>query len=278
LSRISDGLKRKAIQIVSRADYVTTHGLRSWSDDGFYPEFAREAAKDSHKFSRFRRNPIYRRVLEHVSEQQGSQYLSQIETDWPDLIGRIQEFKANDSIGSPLQYSYPRIGAVSPTTLRYIKVACDLRRIFGDLNGFRVAEIGCGYGGQFLIADMIWPLRSWTLFDLDPVLQLISRYLESFLVRSAYEPMTLNRFDSGEGAFDLLISNYAFSELPRALQAMYVEKVLSKAKRGYMTMNSGKTEGEHFSIAQLGERLPNLKVLDEVPLTAPNNYILVWNS
>ena len=38
---------------------------------------------------------------------------------------------------------------------------------------------------------------------------------------------------------DLLINNYAFSELPKNLQIKYLEEVISKSTHGYMTMNSG---------------------------------------
>jgi hypothetical protein len=243
-----------------------------------YPEFARRAAQDSRRFASFKRNPVYRRILEHVTEGQGAQYLAEIGKKWPELIDRMPEFKANDDIGRPIRCNYPGVGEVSPTTLRYLKVCCDLRELFGSLEGFHVAEIGCGYGGQFFLADLIWPLGSWTLFDLDPVLQLTSRYLECQLINSAYRPMTLNRFDNQAPGFDMAISNYAFSEMPRALQLKYVAKVLSKAKRGYMTMNSGKVvrDNERLNIDELRQHLPGLQILDETPLTAPDNYIAIW--
>ena len=129
-----------------------------------------------------------------------------------------------------------------------------------------------------MIADQLWQLASWTIFDLDPVLQLISRYLECHLINSVYKPTTLNRFDGQATGCDLAISNYAFSELPKALQLMYISKMLSKARRGYMTMNTGKTEchDQHITIDELRAYFPNLIILDEVPLTYAENYILVW--
>lgn len=258
--------------------YIAVHGLRSASDSGFYPEAARRAAQDARAFATFKRNPFYRQVLEHVSGEQGTQYLEQIQMKWPHLIEDIDKFKINDEIGDPFRTTYSPIGEISPTTLRYLKVACDLRELFGDLTEFDVVEIGGGYGGQFLLVDQLWQLASWTVFDLDPVLQLITRYLECHLVNSVYKPTTLNRFDSQTARFDLAISNYAFSELPKALQLRYISKVLSRAKRGYMTMNSGKTagHGQGMTIPELRAYFPALQVLDEVPLTFADNYILVW--
>jgi len=255
-------------------------GLRSDSDNGVYPEYAQRISQDANKFADFKRTPIYRQVLEHVSERQGTEYIRQIQGKWPELLGDIGRFKLNDQVGRPILYKYEGLGSISPTTLRYLKVAADLRELFGDLTDFDVAEIGCGYGGQFLVTDMLWQLHSWTLFDLEPVLQLISRYLECHLIDSCYRTTTLNRFDSRSARFNLAISNYAFSELPKKLQLKYISKVLGKAERGYMTMNSGKNGADEsrMSIAEIREHFPDLEILSEVPLTAADNYILVWGN
>jgi len=258
--------------------YVAIRGLRSASDSGYYPEFVRRAAQDARIFANFKRNPTYREVLEHVNHEQGAQYLEQIQKKWPELINDIEKFKINDKVGDPIRTIYPHVGEISPTTLRYLKVACDLRDLFGELTAFKVVEIGGGYGGQFLLTDRIWQLSSWTVFDLDPVLQLISRYLECHLINSVYKPTTLNRFDSHDAKFDLAISNYAFSELPKALQIKYITKILCKAKRGYMTMNSVKIagDGQNITIEELRFHFPDLLILDEEPLTSVGNYIVVW--
>jgi putative sugar O-methyltransferase len=268
------------IRSTTDSTHVALRGLRSESDNGIYPETVRRLVQGTRDFSNFKRNLVYRQILEHVTEEQGAQYLQQIEEHWPSLINEIERFKINDDIGNPFRFCYPRTGEISPTTLRYLKVASDLRELFGDLSGFDVAEIGGGYGGQFLLTDLLWQLGSWTLFDLDPVLQLISRYLECHLVNSVYKTTTVNRFDHRTKKFDLAISNYAFSELPRELQLKYISKVLSKAARGYMTMNSGKDSSDKrsMSIAELQEHFPTMVVLDEVPLTFAGNYILAWGN
>lgn len=285
LSDLSEPIRQLQRQLVGsvtrmvvKPTYIAVPSLRSASDDGSYPEVARRAAQDASAFAKFKRNESYRVLLEHVSEEIGAQYLEQIEKKWARLIDEIETFKINDETGDPIRFTYPRVGEISPTTLRYLKVACDLRDLFGELTAFHVVEIGGGYGGQFLLADLLWDLASWTLLDLDPVLQLVSRYLECHLINSVYNPTTLNRFDSQRAGFDLAISNYAFSELPKALQLKYISKVLTKARRGYMTMNSGKAASDslHMTIAELRMHFPALLILDEVPLTSAENYILVW--
>lgn len=254
-------------------------GWRSESDNGLYPETVRRLATDTNEFMSFKRNLVYRQILEHVTEEQGIRYLQELQKKWPAIILDIDKFKINDSIGDPFLVTYPATGAISPTTLRYLKVAADLRELFGDLSGFNVAEIGGGYGGQFLLADSLWELGSWTMFDLDPVILLIERYLECHLTNSFYRAVTLNRFDQRTAQFDLLVSNYAFSELPIPVQLKYISKVLSKATRGYMTMNSGKHQtpnAQSMSAAELQQHIPLLSIVEESPLTSEDNYIIVW--
>jgi hypothetical protein len=62
------------------------------------------------------------------------------------------------------------------------------------------------------------------------------------------------------------------------LQLKYISKVLSKAKRGYMTMNSGKTtgDGQNMTIDELRMHFPDLQTFEEEPRTSAENYILVW--
>lgn len=259
--------------------YVAVEGNRSASDNGLYVQFVERAVLDASVFSAFKQNRHYQEILEHLGEADGKAYLSIIDQEAPDLGREMERFKINDVVGSPTTYVYDRVGRISPTTLRYVKVASDLRQLFGDLSGARVAEIGVGYGGQMLVLDQIFRLGAYSLFDLPPVLKLVSRYLESHILNSSYRLCTLNQSD-GSDSYDLVISNYAFSELPSRLQTKYIEKVMSKSRRGYLTMNSGtKTSlfaGDHLLVDDLRRLLPPFEILEERPLTADGNFILVW--
>jgi hypothetical protein len=76
-----------------------------------------------------------------------------------------------------------------------------------------------------------------------------------------------------------VISNYAFSELPADLQKKYIEKVLVNSARGYLIMNSGKDGGitkDRLTLAELEKLLPKFEIFDEKPLSAPQNYVIVW--
>lgn len=261
------------------ADFIGSKLNRSISDDGTYVAAVKEATSNFTAFRNFKRDPRYTAILEHASVQQGKECLEIIRSESPDLISRIKEFKENDLEGGAVTHHYEQIGEISPSTLRYIKVASDLKKMFGEIIEGNIAEVGIGYGGQLLISDKIFQFKEYHLFDLPPVLELASKYLECHVLNNCYHKFTLNQHN-GSVDYDLAISNYAFSELPSKLQVKYIEKIFLKSRRGYLTMNSGLPnsafQSDKLSLAELKNLLPKFDVIDEKPLTHPGNYIIVW--
>src|SRR2546426_6453581 len=151
----ADALPERFVSRWTARQYVGAKGNRSDSDNGLYISLVEKANKKYRTFEHFKRHPHYTAVLEHVSREQGQKYLDVISRQSPELVSRIDEFKINDRVGDPITFSYAGIGRISPTTLRYIKVASDLVRIFKDLNGANISEIGVGYGGPLLVLDQI---------------------------------------------------------------------------------------------------------------------------
>ena len=116
------------------------------------------------------------------------------------------------------------------------------------------------------------------MFDLLDVNKLIEKYLEHHLTNSYYRTSTINQFDN-QTAFDFIISNYAFSELPKKLQIKYMERFIKFSKAGYLTMNSGKERRENencLSIDDIKYYLPSLKIIEEEPKTYETNYVIIW--
>lgn len=262
----------------SEKEFIAAPKNRSDSDDGLYVIAVKDATESYKSFTNFKRHPDYNRVLEHLTERDGLEYLEILRRQAPDLLSSIALFKDNDLLGNPRTYSYD-VGQISPTTLRYIKVASDLRILFGPSIGDNIVEIGIGYAGQALIIDRIFKVLKYRLIDLPPVCDLASKCLEHHILSCSYQTSTINR-ESGTEEFDLVISNYAFSELPAELQLCYVKKILSKAKRGYLTMNSGlgkspRSENK-LSLAQLRAMLPPSEVIPDLPIKHDENYIIVW--
>ena len=199
-----------------------------------YESFSARAAEDDSAFAVFKRSTAYTAVLEHVDYAAGAEYLSLALEREPALVDRLERFRDNDRLGSPRTFDYGRHGVFSPTTLRYVKVLADLMQLFGKLDGMRILEIGGGYGGQAFVVAQAARFASYTLVDLASCIALQRRYLQQLEVPNvSYVAAPEFKAD----AYDLVISNYAFSELTRSAQLVYAERGLRTAKCGYITCN-----------------------------------------
>jgi putative sugar O-methyltransferase len=247
----------------------------SISDNLIYPNFCLKASTDLRIFSNFRRNDVYRQILEHVSYEIGIAYLDVINKSNSELLKNIELFKHNDLWGNPELFEYPKIGKISPSTLRYIKVFGDLISLFKQVDGFKICEIGVGYGGQCRIINSVASPSEYTLVDIKPALMLSQCYLDNYIVSSVLKYKTMNELEVQN--YDMIISNYAFSELTRSIQEVYLKKVILNSKRGYITFNE--ITPEHFKSYTREELLniiPNSRIIDEKPLTHEKNCIIIW--
>lgn len=251
--------------------------ITSASDNYRYPAFCELASKNNAAFSNFKRDPTYTQILEHVSKEHGKQYLKHILND-SDIINNLSEYARNDDYGNPRTYYYRDIKRhISPTTLRYLKVLYDLKHYFNldDVNS--IAEIGCGYGGQCRIILEKHAIQEYYIVDLPQVLLLIRRFLSNFEDVNTRTKYVCMENLPGDKSYDLVISNYAFSELKKPIQDEYLDKIILKSKRGYITYNSlsydllgGYSDTELLSI------IPNSIKSPEYPLTYPGNCIIMW--
>jgi len=246
----------------------------------FYVGDLRKLRNNEKLLSRFRRRYDYREILEHVSFKQGRSYIERIEKlHGKDAEALIQRNKGNDLYGNPITFKYGKLGRLSPTTLRYIATALEIDAQIGISSHDKVAEIGVGYGGQAAVISRTFDIESYTMFDLPEVFSLTARYLVG--IQSDLKPSYCTLKDDF-GFFDLAISNYAFSELSRDLQESYLEKVLLRSKKGYMIMNTGRSNftgrsNGKLTMLDLLSRIPNAQMKEEVPKTGPDNYVIFWN-
>lgn len=248
----------------------------SLSDNQAYPQVCIQASNDYRFFNSFRRNAIYNKVLEHVSEKQGSEYLQLISRD-SEILASINDFKLNDSYGNPRMYAYPHIGMISPSTLRYVKVLADIKRLFHTANSLNICEIGVGYGGQCRVINAYYKPATYCLVDIQPALALAQRYLDNYILHSKLTYKTMNEL--GRRDYNLVLSNYAFTELPRTIQDVYMNKVILNSERGYITYNEiTPREFNSYKSDELVAMIPGSKVLNEEPLTHPKNCLIVWGA
>lgn len=249
----------------------------SITDQPAYRAFCERAAKDDAVFVTFRRHPLYIRTMEHVSPELGAAYLDVIREQTPELLTDPARIMANDRFGGPLLHDIPGFGPIAPTTLRYLKVLSDLIVLFGRLDRLRIVEIGPGYGGQCRLIMDRFRVGRYTLVDLPTALKLAERYLTSFGLHDV-EFRTMD--DLPDGAVDLVISNYAFSECARPVQDLYAERIVRRAPAAYITCNFVNAVAgiASYSRDELLGLHGGARFVPERPLTHPDNAVLTWGS
>ena len=129
-------------------------------------------------------------------------------------------------------------------------------------------------------------LDEYNLIDLPETLALTEKFLN--VLDSLNNPRGLRmKFFDGTHLYndiqaDFFFSNYAFSELQKPVQDMYIEKVISKCKSGYITWDADMSRSSYgidgYNLQDFLKKLPNPKVIPEEPIsTAPTNCIIMWN-
>jgi hypothetical protein len=250
-----------------------------------YKKLCKAAAEDSVIFSSFRSRPEYKDILEAIDADIGHTYYLALNQLYKNKIESLRLVWLNDTIGGPQLVKYP-YGTYSPTTLRYFKVACDLDFLFDDISEMNVLEIGGGYGGQCVVSNALSGFKSWTIVDLPEVKLLQERYLSYFPIQS--KCISYEDIDKDENEYDLIVSNYAFSECVKEVQDLYIKKYMSNNERIYMTLNMSSlklTDGrfDHCLENELDMNIMNtrenlvstlgLTENEEIPLTCHWNFI-----
>jgi hypothetical protein len=250
----------------------------SLSDASSYTQFCRNCIHHKVAFSNFRRAAAYTDIVETVGYLHGLEYLTTLKTLAPHFLLHIHKFKTSDTIGNPITYAYGHIGHIAPTTVRYIKVAFELEQLFGALNGASIVEIGGGYGGQCKIIADLFKFKKYTIIDLPEALGVAKKFLDAHHIKN----VTFLTPDQvvADASFDLVISNYAFSECYGNIQNYYIKNIFCKARRGYCICNQICKGDEYHTQEDILNALTNnginWNIIDEMPLTAPDNYVLVW--
>jgi hypothetical protein len=209
--------------------------LTSISDYPGYTELCRRAAEDDACFAGFREDPVYRAVVTSQLHHKGRDCLAMLQARGFDP-GFFAAIRDHDRIGGPELVSYDGVGALAPQTMRYVKVLSDLELLFGSLDGASIIEVGGGFGGQCAVIAKRFRFARYTLVDLREPLLLARRYLDALAIPNvecaALEQLPIN------ARYDLVISCYGLSELARAVQVMHLQRVLLRARAGYLLWNN----------------------------------------
>ncbi|MDE7322311.1 MAG: putative sugar O-methyltransferase [Lachnospiraceae bacterium] len=250
-----------------------------------YPAFCLAAAQDQSIFKQFRRCGIYTSVVEGMTCEEGQAQLDEIKKrssivqfsmdDW-------DRFRKNDCYGDPIMYDYliqpDRKILLSPVTVRYVKILQDIVCLFAYKDISVIAEIGVGFGGQARLIAEYLSIQKYYLIDIPEAIKLVEVFLgqfgktDRFILCDGTKPLDKRNYD-------LVISNYAFSELTKEVQDIYLNSVILNSHAGYMIWNDlGEESLGAYSVEELLEIIPDSKVMEEVPLTAPNNKLIVWGT
>lgn len=241
-----------------------------------YTESVKNAVESEAFLETFRADPNYQKVLEHVSIGLGQKYLDEIKSEYNSEPGALFAKLSNLSeLGSPPVHNYIGVGNVSPTIIRYVKVGYEINKLFGDISTWKVGEIGVGFGGQAAVLDKLLDVSDYVAFDLPPVLSLFELFLKKTGSRITHK--LIDGRNPKPFKVDLVISNYAFSELSRSLQDDYLDNVILKANSGYMIWNNLSSKYlDGYSLKELIRKIPGSRVIKEVPRSARANRLIVW--
>jgi hypothetical protein len=196
----------------------------------------KEIVDNSGSFSTFKKNSHYNSVVgcDTMEDFAGLVLSDEIKTKYNQILGDLNKFRENDKFGTPIVYK-TILGDFSPNTLRYMVVLGEIEEHFGSLEGKDIIEIGSAYGGQCFIVSRRHKFNSYTLIDIPPAVELSKQYLSLFddVGNVIYEDT--NNIISKES--DLVISNFALTELNEAGWDFYIDTILSKTKNFYIITN-----------------------------------------
>ena len=202
-------------------------GTTSISDGTDYIEVCKSAFLTDETFANYKSCKQYRDVLEHCSFELGLKYLRCLRSN-SESLKVLSEVTKND-FGKPFRYTYPTLGRVSPTQIRYAKVLQDLTYLFGPLDKMVVSEIGIGFGGQAIQILHSNEQITYQLFDLEWPAKLGLKNIE-FIFNDKAKNASITDWTVSHTS-DLVISNYAFSELTRETQDIYLDNVIANSKK-----------------------------------------------
>ena len=128
------------------------------------------------------------------------------------------------------------------------------------------------------------PIRRYNLVDLPEVLALAEKFLTTLDANDDAVRYLDGTHLYNDAPCDLVISDYAFSELGKPAQEIYIEKILSKSKAGYVTWDgdffaeAGLYDG--YTLEEFVSFLPkDAIILPENPVTtSTKNRVVVWGT
>lgn len=212
-----------------------------------YTQFVSEVCKKNLAEVNFKSDVSYTGILEHVTYEQGMEYISCIKRDFPVISFEhiTESVFINDKFGIPKQYTFMfnnKPITCSPTSLRYIYHALVILKHYRESNHQNdMVEIGCGYGGLFLSICYFSKLLNihihhYSFIDLPEICELIQKYVSMHEdIQIDYSVHSALEYGKDIDANNLfLISNYCFTEISDEHRHNYLCHLFPKVKNGFI--------------------------------------------
>lgn len=218
-----------------------------------YVDAVTAATTDNNSFVNFRQDGNIRQVID-IMEKTALDYKRMIPESF--LSDNWDEISKGDMVGSPnRRIAIDKKRSLSTTTCRYAWNFYDMQQENLIHDDQHVVEIGGGFGGLCRMINSLSTPASYTIIDIPEVLKLARRYCEASGIDMS-RVSTIPCTEVKEIRCDLLISNYAFTELDRIEQESYLKNIIDDATNGYITFNSNAAhKNKQYSLLELIARL-----------------------
>lgn len=274
-------------------DEIITKQILSKDDESYaiYSVAAESAASEEQSFSTFKQNPNYTYELEHTSPPLGEHYITLLKEEHEEDLKKINwdDIRLNDKYGGASKYQFNRLEpycgkdfGFSPTTIGYLYLALRMVTSLKEKGEkeIEVFEIGCGYGGQCLLFNLIAnfhkvSINSYNLVDLKYPTLLQEKYLSLVMPENKkFRFLSCDNYNTWKaniGNVDYVISNYALSEMSAEWGQRYIESIIKKAKHGFFQFNGGEDERfkGNLQLSTLLENLPTTHTVIPDPGNPP---------
>lgn len=254
---------------------MKNHNLSGWLSphdaSQIYLEWCERYLEDDELFKTFKSNHEYFKTFD-IDPEDGKIYKQMIdqnfEFDRDEYEKLLENFKENDSFGSPKIYNYDG-HEFSPPTLRYIKDSFFIKSCVSNKPINRILEIGAGYGGLCKTLDVILDFNEYYFVDLDPAVKVQQKYLQQFkCLDSKKFKFISTTVENKVEDIDLFISNYSLSECNFEVQMKYYDQYIAQSKYVHIIYNNYTGNFDKFT--------DKLKINFDVSITDDFNNKLIF--
>lgn len=195
-------------------------------------------------YSKFRKSPaICINISGNNLRNRGDKYFAYLCKNNKNIIyNNIQILHECDRMGDPYLYKFKSNNnelICSDSVLPPLFVIQKLIETFKQplQSNLNIFEIGCGFGINTKIFSDIVKFESYTHIDVPVMLKLQKTYLDNFGVKNVTYINPYTDMDNIKDKYDLLISDFAYTEFSDDLKKHYFDNIIQKVDKGIILGN-----------------------------------------